>query len=542
MNKMPIAFQDQDSDQPGGSPSLDLREVERLVSEACAEALNAPQVNLKDNLLELGMDSIGAMEIASRLNQQLGVDIGIRELSEAGTIENIVEIVSRQKRCENILIGCIPRPPMLPLSYAQERMWFLAKLGYSEHYHVLRTFQIKGKLDLVALKHAIQHLIGRHEILQTAFREVEGRPFQYVAPSSVVELRFCDLSAYDISLRERETETAIREMCEKPFVLTHAPLMRTSLIQLGEQSYTLGFCLHHIITDGWSMGLLAEELCAAYSAYCEAKSPALAALPVTYADYVLWQSKMLTEQRLEKELAYWRAQLAGYQELEMPTDYTRPAQISGRGGHVTIRMEGDRVCELTQFCKKQQITVFTLFLTAVYVLLKRYSSHSDICIGVPVANRHPWQIRDVVGLFTNTLVIRISTPALSCEQLLRQVHAQILEAQDHQALPFEKLVETIQPKRDLARNPIFQVLANHVTAGREEMRFGGGRLKPVDFDQDTAKLDLSFTLLEDPDESMVVTVEFSGDIYERETIERMSGHLMQAVRGLVEERKSRNWS
>jgi aryl carrier-like protein len=174
MNKMPTAFQNQDSAQPSGSPSVELMQVERLVSEVCAEALNARQVNLRDNLLELGMDSIGAMQIVSRLNQQLAVDIGIRELVEAGTIENIVEIVRRQRHCESILIGSIPRPPLLPLSYAQERVWFLAQLGYSEHYHVLRTFQITCTLDLAALTNAIQYLVGRHEILRTVFRVVEG--------------------------------------------------------------------------------------------------------------------------------------------------------------------------------------------------------------------------------------------------------------------------------------------------------------------------------------------------------------------------------
>ncbi|MCU1254190.1 MAG: amino acid adenylation domain protein, partial [Candidatus Angelobacter sp.] len=534
MNKMPTAFQNQDSAQPSGSPSVELMQVERLVSEVCAEALNARQVNLRDNLLELGMDSIGAMQIVSRLNQHLAVDIGIRELVEAGTIENIVEIVRRQRHCESILIGSIPRPPLLPLSYAQERVWFLAQLGYSEHYHVLRTFQITCTLDLAALTNAIQYLVGRHEILRTVFREVEGKPFQYVEQSSVIELRECNLCGHDLRLRNRELETAIRELCEEPFILTQAPLMRAALIRLDEQSYILGLCLHHIISDGWSMGLLAEELSAAYSAYSEIKPPVLASLPVEYADYVLWQHKILTEQRLEKELAYWREQLSGYQELELPTDCSRPVQISGRGGHVRMRMEGDKVRELVQFCQKQQITFFTLFLSSVYVLLKRYSGQSDICIGVPVANRHPWQVRDVVGLFVNTLVVRISAPPMSCEQLMKKVQAQILEAQDHQAVPFEKVVETIQPKRDLARNPIFQVLANHVTAGREEMRFGKGRIKSVDFDQDTAKLDLSFTLSEDPDGTMGVTVEYSGDIYERGTIERMSGHLLGAVRGLVE--------
>jgi hypothetical protein len=154
--------------------------------------------------------------------------------------------------------------------------------------------------------------------------------------------------------------------------------MRAALIRLDEQSYILGLCLHHIISDGWSMGLLAEELSAAYSAYSETKPPVLASLPVEYADYVLWQHKILTEQRLEKELAYWREQLSGYQELELPTDCSRPVQISGRGGHVRMRMEGDKVRELVQFCQKQQITFFTLFLSSVYVLLKRYSGQSDI--------------------------------------------------------------------------------------------------------------------------------------------------------------------
>jgi amino acid adenylation domain-containing protein len=535
MNDTPIT-QDQTSEHLGEHASAQLVRVQRLVLEACAEALGVRKVNLQDNLLELGIDSISAMQMVSRLNQELGVEVGIRELFEAGTIERLVETVGSQKHLANFVIGSVSRPPLLPLSHAQERVWFLARLGYSEHYHVLRTFEIAGEVDVSTLQNAIQHVVVRHETLRTTFRDLEGKPYQYVQAPPVVNLRLCDLSSHDPSLRQQEVETAIRELCQEPFDLSQSPLMRIALITVDEKHHVLGFCLHHIISDGWSMGLLAEELSATYTAYRQGKSPILKSLPVQYADYVLWQQNVMTE-RLEKELAYWRTKLAAYQELELPSDHTRPAQISGRGGHVRLRLEGESVRKLAQFCQKQRITLFTLFMSSVYLLLKRYSGQRDICLGVPVANRDPWQVRDLVGLFVNTVVVRISLSPVICDRLMKTVQTQILEAQDHQSVPFEKVVETIQPKRDLARNPIFQVLVNHANAGREEMELGDSRMKAVDFDQDTAKLDLSFTLIEDPDGSLSVTVEYSRDLYERETVECMGRHLLRALAGLIEEQE-----
>jgi amino acid adenylation domain-containing protein len=535
MSDISIAVQNQENNRPDGHDSVEFEQLENLVTEVCSEILGVRKISLRDNLLEAGMDSIRAMQIVSRLNQELGLQVGIRELIESGTIENVARAVRSQRQFESLVIGSLRRPPLVPLSYAQERVWFLSQLGYSQGYHVVRAFEISGKVDALLVEEAMYHLITRHEVFRTSFRDVQGKPFQHIEEPRRLRMRHYDVSGRSEIMRARDLEAALHELCCAEFVLTEAPLMRVGLIRMGDDSHILALCLHHIISDGWSMGLLTEELAATYTAYSQGMSPVLKSLPVQYADYALWQYEMLTQQRLERELAYWREQLAGYQELGLPADHPRPAQMSGRGGQVRLHVAADDVGELVQFCQKRQITTFVLFMGSVYLLLKRYSSQPDICIGVPVANRDPWQVQDVIGLFVNTLVVRILALNMSCKQLLRNVQARILEAQDHQAVPFEKVVESIQPKRDLARNPIFQVLVNHVTAGREEMRFGESRIKAVDFDQDTAKLDLSFTLLEDPDGSQWVTVEYSRDLYERETVERMSQHLMRAMAGLVEE-------
>jgi amino acid adenylation domain-containing protein len=513
------------------------KQVEAVIAEVCANALGVEAVGLQDNLLALGIDSMMAMHIVSCLNRDLGVDLGVRALMEAGTIEGLSAIVSARRAHDSqrrVVIGTVHRPPQIPLSYAQERIWFLEKLGYGERYHVLRTFEIDGPLARAVLERTLFQLVVRHESLRTSFREIEGKPFQYVhAETPGIGLRYWDLRASDPSLRTREVETVVRELCQEPFALDQAPLVRAALITLSETRHVLGLCLHHIIADGSSMALLAEELAATYTACRQGRTPVLNSVPVQYADYALWQHEVLTPQRLETELAYWREQLAGYPELELPGDHPRPAQFSGRGGHVRVRVNADAAREVMQFCRRQQVTLFTLFLSATYLLLKRHSGQPDICIGIPVANRDPWQVHEVVGLFVNTLVVRLRATQVSGEQLLKQVQERLLEAQDHQAVPFEKVVESLQRKRDLARNPIFQVLVNHVTGGREERPFGEGRIKPIDFDQDSAKLDLSVTLSEDPDGSLGVTIEYSRDLYERETMVRLGDQLVRTIGGLV---------
>ncbi|MGD2092436.1 MAG: amino acid adenylation domain-containing protein [Candidatus Aminicenantes bacterium] len=346
------------------------------------------------------------------------------------------------------------------------------------------------------------------------------------------------MSGLNKDLQQQDCQTIIREFIQRPFKLEKAPLIRVVLVKLETTTHILGMCLHHIIVDGWSLGILTREISQTYAAYKKEKEPGLEELKIQYADYSLWQREVLTEERLDKELKYWEKYLTGYENMDLPGDYPRPRQISGKGGHVKFRLQRQEVNPLTKLGQEKQMTLFTVFVASVYILLRRYSRQQDICLGMPVANRNHREIENLVGFFVNTLVIRINTGEqgnITVGQLLRKVKEEIVAAQDRQNVPFEKVVETLQPTRDLSRTPIFQVLVNYINTGTEEMQLGECQLQEVDFDYKISKFDLAFTFTQQEDKDIKVNLTYNQDLYGEESIRRMGGHLLKIMTNLVEE-------
>jgi bacitracin synthase 3 len=512
-------------------------EIEEQLARIWEEVLGAGRVGIHDNFFELGGHSLLATQIISRINKELEVEVPLSKLFELPRLKDLSKVIEESNPYQVIPICSIRRPAQLPLSYAQERLWFLAQLGYSEQYHIPDVMKIKGDLDEEALQKTMNFMVARHESLRTGFKKVDGKAIQVIEAASVITIEKRDLGGLSKKEQERECQTIILEFIQRPFQLKKAPLIRVMLIKTDAAVHILGICLHHIISDGWSMGILTREITRAYAAYREGKVPEPGALKHQYADYAVWQREVMTEAKLDKELKYWKEHLAGYEDLDLPTDFPRPKQVSGKGGHVRFRLPGEEAKQLKKRCQENQVTLFTLLMAGIYLLLRRYSQQEDICMGMPTANRNLREIEDLVGFFVNTLVIRIDpgeNRGITVRQLLKKVQEEIVAAQDRQNVPFEKVVESIQPTRDLSRTPIFQVLVNYVNINREKLQLGESQLEGVDFEYGSSKFDLMFAFSDQEDGALGITVEYSRDLYREDTTARMGEHLVKIMTGLAE--------
>ena len=385
------------------------------------------------------------------------------------------------------------------------------------------------------LQQAVNYVVERHESLRTRFVSEEGRAWQKIEERVEVRIGKRDMRGMGEEEQEREVGREMERMIAAPFDLGQTPLMRMVLLQIKDEEHVLGLCLHHIICDAWSLRVLLEELSAAYGAYSEGEEPRLRRIPVQYADYALWQRETLREEKLEQELKYWRQRLQGYEDLNLPTDYIRPRQVSGKGKRLRLWWGDDEVKKLRNFCRERQITLNTLFLGSVYLLMSKYSRQEDICLGMPVANRRRWESEGLIGFFVNMVTVRMEGRGgrWSGEDLLREMQREVLEAQDRQDVPFEKVVEAVQPKRDVSRNPIFQVLVNYVNTGsRRPLTLGLCRMEEMGFDYDISKFDLYFNFVEQQNGSLLAEIVYSTDLFLQETAERIKAHLTRVIEEL----------
>ncbi|WGS87069.1 non-ribosomal peptide synthetase [Methylomonas sp. UP202] len=423
-------------------------------------------------------------------------------------------------------------------SFSQERLWFLDRLGFGGQYHVPGVGKIDGPLDVDALAKALNCIYARHDALRTNFTALDNIPLQRIRPVSEVDFEQYDLSQLGGEVQHREQKQRLKSFIEQAFNLEHSPLFRAMLLRLDSESHVLALCLHHIITDGWSMRVLLNDLTAAYTAFIEGRQPVLPALAVDYALFAGWERETQTDARLARELSYWQRQLSGYQNLEMPLDFARPAAASGKGAYLSFEFSTAQGLAIKQAARARKTTPFTVFMTAVYLLLRKYSGQDDICLGMPVANRNQREIEDIVGFFVNTVVMRIHPEEqsnLSVDALLDHVHGVIVDGQDNQHVPIEKVFDLLQPERDLSRSPVFQVLINYTPLRLGAVPFGNCRLQPVfDFEINEAKFELTFTYNEYEDDHAVIGVEYASDLYLPETVQRMTAHLSRIMQYLVD--------
>ncbi len=464
--------------------------------------------------------------------RELSNEIGV-SAEELELFEYLLEEEGLDQAGPEQIIPRRTRRDSVTLSFAQERLWFLDQLEPgSAAYNMPGVVWLEGELDVVALERSLNEIIRRHEILRTTFRTERGRPVQVIAASGQLFLPLIDLSHSSDS--ESEARRLAREEAAKPFDLTRGPLLRTTLVRLSAESHLLLVTLHHIVADGWSVTLLAQELGVLYAAYRSGEQPALPELEVTYADYAVWQREWLQGERLEEQLGYWRKQLGGeLPVLKLPLAQARVGEAQRRGALETVRVGSELTRRLRELGRREGATLFMTLLAAWKVFLSRLSGEREVVVGTPVAGRVNRELEPLIGFFVNTLVLRTEVRnEQSFVALLKRVREVCLEGYANQEVPFERVVEELRPERALNQAPLFQVLFALQNAPLPEIELPSLRMRVEDATSDTTKFDLALEITEDTDELTCVW-QYDADIFDAATIKRMAAHFQTFLAGVV---------
>jgi non-ribosomal peptide synthetase component F/acyl carrier protein len=513
--------------------------TEEIVAGIWAEVLGGGTPGPEDSFFDLGGHSLLSTQVLSRVREAFGVELPLRALFEAPALAAFAARVDAARR-EGGTAAMPPIPPIVPvprdgelsLSFAQQRLWFLCQLRPdSPFYNVPAAFRATGELSLPALAAALREVVRRHEVLRTGFRADRGRPVPEIAEDISVPLPLADLSALPASLREPEVARLAAEEAAAPFRLDRPPLLRVRLLRLAPGEHALLATLHHIVSDGWSVGVLLGEVAALYAAARAGAPSPLAPLPVQYADFAVWQRRWLSGEVLAAELAHWRERLAGApQLLDLPADRPRPPLASGRGAVLPFPLPHGA---LAAFCRARGATLFMGLCAAFAALLARRTGEEDLVVGAPIANRNRAETEGLIGFFVNTLALRLDVSGdPPAEELLARVRAVALDGYAHQDLPFDRLVEELAPRRDLAWAPLVQVsLALQNTPARAAS-IPGVALAPLAAPTGTAKLDLSL-IFEEGGGALAGTAEYSRDLFDEATVARLAGDLAALAEGLA---------
>ncbi|ONM74558.1 non-ribosomal peptide synthetase [Pseudomonas aeruginosa] len=505
-------------------------ELEQRIAAIWAEILGVERVGLDDNFFELGGHSLLATRVISRVRQEQQLDASLKALFERPVLEAFAQGLERTTDAVST-IPLADRQQPLALSFAQERQWFLWQLEpESAAYHIPSALRLRGRLDVDALQRSFDSLVARHETLRTRFLLEGGRSYQQVQPAVSVSIE-----------REQFGEEGLIERIQaivvQPFDLERGPLLRVNLLQLAEDDHVLVLVQHHIVSDGWSMQVMVEELVQLYAGYSQGLDVVLPALPIQYADYALWQRSWMEAGEKERQLAYWTGLLGGEQPvLELPFDRPRPARQSHRGAQLGFELSRELVEAVRALAQREGTSSFMLLLASFQALLYRYSGQADIRVGVPIANRNRVETERLIGFFVNTQVLKADLDGrMGFDELLAQARQRALEAQAHQDLPFEQLVEALQPERNASHNPLFQVLFNHQSEIRSvtpEVQLEDLRLEGLAWDGQTAQFDLTLDIQED-ENGIWASFDYAADLFDASTVERLAGHWRNLLRGIV---------
>lgn len=422
-----------------------------------------------------------------------------------------------------------------PLSFAQRRMWILYQLDpTSAAFNISLAMRLRGRLNLPALERSLFEVVRRHESLRTTFEEVEGQPVQIINQLREWKLPRIDLSQIADPRRSAELSAFVKAEAMRPFDLQLGPVQRTTLIQRSEEDHVLLFVVHHIVSDGWSMGLLISEISNLYQAYSRGKEPELPELPVQYADYAQWQKDWLAGNGLPQQLKYWRAQLAGAPPvLELQTDWERPAVLSQKGAAQFLKLDDELARGTRELAQRSGVTLFTLMLAVFNVLLFRYTGQEDIVVGTNVANRNRGAIQNLIGFFVNNLVLRADLSGNpTFRECLARVNATALDAYAHQDVPFELLLEELQPERVRTQTPLFQVMFSIQKNGPLASVIDGLEFSAINVETGTSTFDLTM-LVEDCTPEFYLHLSYSTDLFVPSTINRMLQHYQNLLQSIV---------
>jgi amino acid adenylation domain-containing protein/FkbH-like protein len=508
--------------------------TEAAVAEIWEAVLHVEQIGACDDFFELGGDSLLAVQAVSRIGSVLGLDLPLHEFFQEATVEKVASKLALTPTAGAAIARSTDAGPA-PLSAAQRRLWFIDQLeGSNAAYHIPLALQLRGELDRHALQAALDRLLDRHTALRTVFDEISGEPVQQIKPDVTFALSLIDLSAVDSDLRDAEYLRRSHEELAAPFDLRSGPLIRGTLLRLSHDRHVLLIIMHHIVSDGWSTGILIRELSALYNAFRESKPDPLSPVPIQYADYARWDRQWLTANGAEERLRFWQRELQGIPELlELPTDRPRPAAQSYRGGSVCLVLEPQLTAELKAFSRARNLTLAMTLQAAWAIVLSRLSGQDSVVVGMPVANRRRTEVEGVIGFFVNTLALHMRLQAdPTVHELLQRVKQTMVQAYAHQDVPFEQVVEALQPVRSLSHGAIFQVMFVLQNTPRSAPAFAGLSVTELEVPLQTAQFDLSLSLQESGGR-LVGAINYASDLFDRETVEQWSVYFKSAISAML---------
>lgn len=516
-------------------------ETEKAIANIWRDVLKLEQVGRKDNFFGLGGHSLIATQVVSRIRQALQLDVPLKKLFEHPTLQDYAAAVDHIKEHEQHYFA----PPITPqlkgedkqLSFAQHRLWFIEQLNpNTSTYNIPAAIRIEGNLDAELMSRVFAEVVERHQVLRTNFRNHDGVPELILNTFSKWPLPVTDISMLKGSEQDQELERIVAEDAEQPFDLEKDPLFKTRLIKLAEREYALLVSMHHIVADGWSIGVLIQEVSELYEAFSQNQPSPLPALPIQYSDFAAWQREWMQGEVLDTQLHYWKKQLAGAPDvLRLPTDHPRPKQQTFNGAHYPIQLGKDLSEQVHEFCQQHGLTPFMVLHGAYHVLLSRYANQQDICVGIPIAGRNHAEIEPLIGFFINGLVIRSKLDGNpSVIEYFEQIKEVALGAFAHQDMPADILVDALQFERSSEHAPGAQIGFALQNTPQEEMstQLGELTLTPLIRKHKTAKYELSL-LLQEIDKEISGVMEYNTDLFERPTIAYMMEHYTGILRQMV---------
>ncbi|MGB7925169.1 MAG: amino acid adenylation domain-containing protein [Pyrinomonadaceae bacterium] len=510
--------------------------VEEMLGSIWASVLKIERVGSLDNFFDLGGHSLLATQVISRIRDLFRVSLQLRSIFESS---NLSELALKIEAAMHAGEGNEPPPLVpvtrereLPLSFAQQRLWFLDQLqpGASS-YNVPDAVRLHGPIKLEALEKTLNEITRRHEVVRTTYAMRDGRPAQVIAPAHYWRLPVVDLSSLPEAEREAEARRLASEESYLPFDLARGPLLRVTLLKLEEETHVVLLTMHHIISDAWSLGVFVREVTALYQAFSQGQPSPLAELPIQYADFAAWQRSWLQGEVLESELSYWRRQLEDAPDSQLSTARARPASSRYRGAHLTFRLPDELSESLRNLSRGEGATLFMTLVAALQTLLYRYTGQDDIVIGTPIAGRNRAEIENLIGFFVNTLVLRTKLSGeIDFRELLKRVREVCLGAYAHQDVPFEKLVEELRPERAMGRQPLFQVVFafdNTATAPpvREQSVL---TVRPFEFDNESTMFDLIFAMV-DTTTGLSGSVHYNTDLFDDSMMALFVAHFKKVL-------------
>ncbi len=514
---------------------------EELLISLCKEVLENDNITPKDNFFDVGGHSLKAAQLVARIRTTFNIELPIKEVFEAQTISDIAFIIDKMKKQEEgFKIPELTKrnfKEIPQLSFSQKRLWFLEQLEPLKNtYNISAAVKLKGELNYKIFEKSINAIIERHENLRTSFYDIEGKPFAKINKHTLTELEIIDISKHNNI--EEEALQIVQSTATHIFNLKEYPLFKLRVIKLSKNEHILVVVMHHIISDGWSIGIMINELSEHYEKYLNNENYSVQSLDIQYSDYADWMNNWLKDEILERKLKYWKDKLKGIPEvLELPLDYTRPPVQTFNGASINFSIDKKYSNKLNSINKKEGLTNFMSLLTIFEILLTKYSRQDDIVIGSPIANRTNPKVENLIGFFVNTLIIRNKLDLKNTFlETLKETRSVILEAFNNSDVPFEYIVDAVQPERSMSHSPIFQVAFVYQNNNNELFSLKGLEVENYNFENPTSKYDLTLYIQEKEDE-LHFSLEYNTDLFKNETVNRISKHFVKILEQVIENPK-----